>query len=57
MQIVGRVLAVNIGLVVLAALSVVAGTPLSCVLALIAGCGLVAWLMIGFARRRATGLA
>jgi UDP-N-acetylmuramyl pentapeptide phosphotransferase/UDP-N-acetylglucosamine-1-phosphate transferase len=53
MQIVGRILAVNIGLVVLAALSVVARAPLSHVLALAAGCGLVAWLMIGFARRRA----
>jgi len=55
MQIVGRVLAVNIGLVVLAALSVVAHAPLSSVLALLAGCGLVAWLMIGFASPRATG--
>jgi UDP-N-acetylmuramyl pentapeptide phosphotransferase/UDP-N-acetylglucosamine-1-phosphate transferase len=55
MQIVGRVLAVNIGLVVLAALSAVAHAPLSSVLALLAGCGLVAWLMIGFASRRATG--
>ena len=55
MQIVGRVLAVNIGLVVLAALSVVAHAPLSSALALLAGCGLVAWLMIGFAIPRATG--
>jgi UDP-N-acetylmuramyl pentapeptide phosphotransferase/UDP-N-acetylglucosamine-1-phosphate transferase len=55
MQIVGRVLAVNIGLVFLAAASVVAHAPLSSVLALIAGCGIVAWLMIGFANRRATG--
>jgi UDP-N-acetylmuramyl pentapeptide phosphotransferase/UDP-N-acetylglucosamine-1-phosphate transferase len=57
MQIVGRVLAVNIGLVFLAALSVVAHAPLSHALALIAGCGLVAWLMIGFARRRVTEAA
>jgi UDP-N-acetylmuramyl pentapeptide phosphotransferase/UDP-N-acetylglucosamine-1-phosphate transferase len=55
MQIVGRVLAVNIGLVVLAALSVVAHAPLSSALALLAGCGLVAWLMIGFAIPRSTG--
>jgi UDP-N-acetylmuramyl pentapeptide phosphotransferase/UDP-N-acetylglucosamine-1-phosphate transferase len=57
MQIVGRIFAVNIGLVFLAALTVVARAPLSHALALIAGCGLVAWLMIGFARRRATGAA
>ncbi|MTD95844.1 glycosyl transferase [Hyphomicrobium sp. xq] len=55
MQIVGRVLAVNIGLVVLAALSVVAQAPLSSALALLAGAGLVAWLMIGFAIPRVTG--
>jgi len=54
LQIVGRVLAVNIGLVILAALSVVAHTGLSSALALLAGCGLVAWLMIGFAFPRAT---
>ncbi len=55
MQIVGRVLAVNIGLVVLAALSVVAQAPLSSALALLAGGGLVAWLMIGFAIPRVNG--
>jgi hypothetical protein len=53
MQIVGRVFAVNIGLIVLAALSVVAHSPWSTVMALLAGVGLVAWLMIGFATGRA----
>lgn len=51
-QIVGRVFAINAGLVALAALSVLAQSPVSKVLALLAGVGLVAWLMIGFARRR-----
>ena len=52
LAIVGRVFAVNVGLVVLAALSALAPSPLASVLALIAGCGLVAWLMIGFATPR-----
>lgn len=53
MQIVGRVFAVNGALVVLALLSVVARSPLSHVLALLAGATLVAWLMLDFTRRRA----
>lgn len=51
-QIISRVFAVNVGLVALAALSVVARSPVSGALALLAGLGLVAWLMIEFARRR-----
>jgi UDP-N-acetylmuramyl pentapeptide phosphotransferase/UDP-N-acetylglucosamine-1-phosphate transferase len=52
MQIISRVFAVNLGLVALAALSVIAQSPLSGVLALLAGACLVAWLMIGFVRER-----
>ena len=52
LQIVGRVFVVNAALVALAALSVVATSPLSSALALLAGTCLVAWLMIDFARRR-----
>jgi hypothetical protein len=50
LDIVGRVFAVNVALAALAAMSVIAPSPLSCVLALIAGIGLVAWLMTEFAR-------
>ena len=52
LQIVGRVFAVNAALVALAALSVVAASPLSAALALLAGACLVGWLLIDFARRR-----
>lgn len=51
-QIIGRVFAINMGLVGLAALSVVAQSPLSHALALLVGAGLVAWLMIEFTRPR-----
>ena len=51
-EIVGRVLAVNVGLVGLAALSVVAQSPWAGPLAFLSGLCLVAWLMIGFARGR-----
>jgi UDP-N-acetylmuramyl pentapeptide phosphotransferase/UDP-N-acetylglucosamine-1-phosphate transferase len=53
MEIVGRVCAVNAALVGLAALSVVATSAWSHALALLAGCGLVAAMMIGFASLRA----
>lgn len=52
MQIVGRVLAVNAGLVALAVLSAVARSPLSHALALLAGVCIVTWVMMDFARRR-----
>jgi UDP-N-acetylmuramyl pentapeptide phosphotransferase/UDP-N-acetylglucosamine-1-phosphate transferase len=52
LQIVGRVFAVNGALVVLALLSVVARSPLSHALALLAGMSIVAWLMMDFTRRR-----
>jgi len=51
-EIVGRVFAVNVGLVGLAALSVVAQSPWAGPLAFLSGLCLVAWLMIGFARGR-----
>lgn len=51
-EIVGRVLAVNVGLVGLAALSVVAQSSWAGPLAFLSGLCLVAWLMIGFARGR-----
>ena len=51
-QIIARVFVVNVGLVVLAALSVVAESTLSHVLALLVGAGLVAWIMIEFTRPR-----
>ncbi len=53
MQIVSRVFAVNGALVVLALLSVVARSPPSHALALLAGMSIVAWLMMDFTRRRA----
>jgi UDP-N-acetylmuramyl pentapeptide phosphotransferase/UDP-N-acetylglucosamine-1-phosphate transferase len=52
MQIVGRVLAVNMALVGLAALTVVAHSPMSHALALVAGVCLVGWLLLDFARQR-----
>ena len=52
-QIIGRVFAVNVALVVLAALSVVARAPLSHALAVLAGICIVSWLMMDFTRRRA----
>lgn len=52
MQIVGRVFAVNLALVALAALTVVARAPLSHALAVLAGICVVSWLMIDFTRKR-----
>lgn len=52
LQIVGRVLAVNVGLAALAVLSAVARSPLSHALAFLAGVGIVSWMMMDFARRR-----
>jgi UDP-N-acetylmuramyl pentapeptide phosphotransferase/UDP-N-acetylglucosamine-1-phosphate transferase len=52
MRIVGRIFLVNVGLVALAALSVVDGTTWSSVVALLIGIGLVAWLMESFVRAR-----
>jgi UDP-N-acetylmuramyl pentapeptide phosphotransferase/UDP-N-acetylglucosamine-1-phosphate transferase len=52
-QIIARVFAVNVGLVALAALTVVAHAPLSHALAMIAGVGLVAWILVEFSRPRA----
>ncbi len=52
MEIIGRVFAVNCGLVGLAALSVVFASPAGSVGALALGVALVAWLMTVFARRR-----
>ena len=52
LQIVGRVFAINLALVALAALSVVATSPLSLALALLAGACLVGWLLVDLARRR-----
>jgi hypothetical protein len=52
MEIVRRVFLVNIGLVVLAALSVVDVTPWSSAAGLLIGVGLVAWLLESFVRVR-----
>jgi len=52
MQIIARVLAVNVGLAGLAALTVVARSGVSHALALIAGVCLVGWLLLDLARRR-----
>jgi UDP-N-acetylmuramyl pentapeptide phosphotransferase/UDP-N-acetylglucosamine-1-phosphate transferase len=52
MQIVGRIFLVNVGLVALAALSVVESTAWSSIVALLIGIGLVAWLMESFVRAR-----
>jgi len=52
-QIISRVFAVNVALVVLAALSVVARAPLSHLLAVLAGVCVVSWLMMDFTRKRA----
>lgn len=50
--IVGRVFAVNVGLVALAAISVVTESPWAGPLALLSGLCLVAWLMMSFERGR-----
>ena len=50
--IVGRVFAVNCGLVVLAALSVAIASPPASLATLALGLALVAWLLATFARRR-----
>ncbi len=52
MGIVARVGAVNVGLVALAAMTVIVPTLLVSMVALMAGVALVAWLMTGFARGR-----
>ena len=52
MEIVRRVFLVNVGLVVLAALSVVDVTPWSSAAGLLIGVGLVAWLLESFVRVR-----
>jgi UDP-N-acetylmuramyl pentapeptide phosphotransferase/UDP-N-acetylglucosamine-1-phosphate transferase len=50
--VVGRVFAVNCGLVVLSAVSVVMASPLASLVVLVLGASLVAWLLATFARRR-----
>jgi UDP-N-acetylmuramyl pentapeptide phosphotransferase/UDP-N-acetylglucosamine-1-phosphate transferase len=52
-EIIGRVLAVNLGLVVLAAASVVAASTAANIAAVAIGTVLVAWLLVTFTRRRA----
>jgi UDP-N-acetylmuramyl pentapeptide phosphotransferase/UDP-N-acetylglucosamine-1-phosphate transferase len=52
MEIVGRVALVNVGLVALAAASVVAASTLANIATVMLGAFLVAWLLITFARRR-----
>jgi len=52
MEIVGRVALVNVGLVALAAASVIAASPRASIASVGLGVGLVAWLLITFARRR-----
>jgi UDP-N-acetylmuramyl pentapeptide phosphotransferase/UDP-N-acetylglucosamine-1-phosphate transferase len=50
MEIVGRVAAVNLGLVGLAAASVIAASTIAGIAAVALGVGLVAWLLLAFAR-------
>ncbi len=50
MEIVGRVFAVNVGLVVLAVGSVMVRSVAADIVAVMLGAGLVAWLMMSFAR-------
>jgi UDP-N-acetylmuramyl pentapeptide phosphotransferase/UDP-N-acetylglucosamine-1-phosphate transferase len=52
MEIIGRVLAVNLALVALAALSVIFPSPAVGIAAVALGAGLVAWLLVSFARGR-----
>jgi len=52
MEIVGQVFLVNLGLVALAALSVVVNAPAASVAVVAIGAGLVAWLLTRFARGR-----
>lgn len=51
-QIIGRVFAANVALVALAVLAAVALSPVSQALALLAGIGIVSWVIMDFARRR-----
>jgi UDP-N-acetylmuramyl pentapeptide phosphotransferase/UDP-N-acetylglucosamine-1-phosphate transferase len=51
-EIIGRVLAVNLGLVALATLSTVVALPIIGIAAVALGLALVAWLLRSFARRR-----